>query len=86
MFLVWWILAGLITGSLTGKVLSGNGYGVLPDMGVGVTGSLFGGALMLACGFWDDDDFVYTLFAAVLGAIILVCLVRRTLVQRSSRY
>lgn len=86
MFIVWWIGVGLIAGLLTGKTLKGNGYGTVPDMGVGIGGSIFAGTLMLACGFGDDEGFIYTLVAAVLGAIISVCLVRRTLIQRSSRY
>jgi uncharacterized membrane protein YeaQ/YmgE (transglycosylase-associated protein family) len=35
MFLIWWIIVGLIAGFLTGKLMKGSGFGPLMDIVVG---------------------------------------------------
>ncbi len=35
MFILWWIIVGLIAGWLTGKIMSGGGYGPIMDIVVG---------------------------------------------------
>ena len=40
--LIWWIIVGLIAGWLTGKIMSGGGYGPLMDIIVGILGALAG--------------------------------------------
>src|SRR5215468_6360190 len=37
------VLVGLVAGALAGRVVSGDGYGVLGDIVVGVVGALVGG-------------------------------------------
>ena len=32
MFILWWIVVGIIAGWITGKIMSGGGYGVFMDM------------------------------------------------------
>ena len=36
--LIWWIIVGLIAGWLTGKIMSGGGYGPLMDIIIGILG------------------------------------------------
>ncbi len=36
MFILWWIIVGLIAGFITGKIMKGSGYGVLMDIVVGI--------------------------------------------------
>jgi hypothetical protein len=43
MFILWWIIVGLIAGWLTGKIMSGGGYGPIMDIVVGVIGAVVGG-------------------------------------------
>ena len=51
MFILWWIIVGLIAGWLTGKIMSGGGYGPVMDIVVGVIGALVGGFIMRSVGF-----------------------------------
>jgi uncharacterized membrane protein YeaQ/YmgE (transglycosylase-associated protein family) len=32
MFIIWWIIVGLIAGFLTGKLMKGSGFGVIGDI------------------------------------------------------
>ena len=43
--LIWWVIVGLIAGWLTGKIMSGGGYGPLMDIIVGILGALRVGSL-----------------------------------------
>jgi uncharacterized membrane protein YeaQ/YmgE (transglycosylase-associated protein family) len=51
MFIIWWVIVGLIAGWLTGKIMSGGGYGALMDMVIGIVGAIVGGFIMRAVGF-----------------------------------
>jgi uncharacterized membrane protein YeaQ/YmgE (transglycosylase-associated protein family) len=39
---IWWILVGLIAGWLTGKIMSGGGYGAIMDIIIGIIGAFLG--------------------------------------------
>ena len=43
MGIIAWILAGLIAGWLTGKIMKGSGYGFFVDILLGIAGALVGG-------------------------------------------
>lgn len=73
---IWWILVGLIAGWLTGKLMSGGGYGALTDIIVGVLGALAGGFIMSHLGFAGSGGLFYSIFVAVIGAVLLTLLVR----------
>jgi uncharacterized membrane protein YeaQ/YmgE (transglycosylase-associated protein family) len=49
-FILWWIIVGLIAGFITGKIMKGSGYGVLGDIIVGIIGAVVGGFIMRALG------------------------------------
>jgi uncharacterized membrane protein YeaQ/YmgE (transglycosylase-associated protein family) len=49
-FILWWIIVGLIAGFMTGKIMKGSGYGVLGDIIVGIIGAVVGGFIMRALG------------------------------------
>jgi hypothetical protein len=38
MSILWWAIVGIVAGFLTGKIMSGAGYGILHDIGVGDCG------------------------------------------------
>ena len=44
--LIWWVIVGLIAGWLTGKLMSGGGYGPLMDIIIGILGAMAGGFIM----------------------------------------
>ena len=72
--MIWWICVGLVAGWATGKILKGSGYGALADIVIGILGALVGGFLMRLAGFAGSGGFFYSVFVAVLGAMILVWL------------
>ncbi len=76
MFILWWIIVGLIAGFLTGKLMKGSGFGPLMDIVVGIVGAVVGGFIMRALGFADQGGLIYTIFVAVIGAVLLTLLLR----------
>lgn len=73
---IWWIIVGLIAGWLTGKLMSGGGYGALMDIIVGILGALAGGFLITHLGFAGSGGLIYSIIVAVIGAVILTLLLR----------
>lgn len=72
--LIAWVVAGVITGFITGCVLRG-GYGVVADVGAGLAGATLGGFVFEPfaegdAGFWRG------IIAAFLGACVVLSLVR----------
>ena len=76
MFILWWIIVGLIAGWITGKLMKGSGYGTLMDIVVGIIGAIVGGFIMRAAGFSSSGGMLYTIIVAVIGAVILTWLLR----------
>ncbi len=73
---LWTIIAGLIAGWLTGKIMKGSGYGFLFDIVLGIVGALVGGFIAHLLGFSAHGGLIYTIILGVIGAIILVFLFR----------
>ena len=72
-----WIVAGLIAGWLTGKIMKGSGYGFFGDILLGIVGAVVGGYLSRhLLGVDTGGSFWLTVLIALGGAIILVALVR----------
>ena len=76
MFILWWIIVGLIAGWITGKLMKGSGYGALMDIVVGIVGAIVGGFIMRTLGFAGEGGMIYTIAIAVIGAVILTWIVR----------
>ena len=76
MFILWWIIVGLIAGFITGKIMRGSGFGALMDIVVGIVGAIIGGFIMRALGFAGEGGMIYTILIAVAGAVILTWIVR----------
>ena len=76
MFIIWWIIVGLIAGFITGKLMKGSGYGALMDIVVGIIGAIIGGYLMRIFGFAGHGGMIYTIVIAVIGAVILTWIIR----------
>ena len=76
MFIIWWIIVGLIAGWLTGKIMKGSGYGTLMDIVIGIIGAIIGGFIMRAVGFAGQGGMIYTIIVAVIGAIVLTLILR----------
>lgn len=76
MFILWWIIVGLIAGFITGKLMKGSGYGALMDIIIGIVGAVIGGYIMRAFGGTGQGGMIYTIFVAVIGAVVLTFLLR----------
>ena len=70
-----YIIIGALAGWIAGKLVKGGGSGLLMNIVIGVIGALIGGFLLsfflntAAGGWW------FTLFAAILGSVILLWIV-----------
>lgn len=76
MFIIWWIIVGLIAGWITGKLMHGSGYGAIGDIVVGIIGAIIGGFIMRTLGFAGSGGIIYTIIVAVIGAVILTLIIR----------
>lgn len=76
MFIIWWIIVGLIAGFITGKLMKGSGYGAGMDIVVGIVGAFIGGFIMRLVGFAGQGGMIYTILVAILGAVILTWIIR----------
>jgi uncharacterized membrane protein YeaQ/YmgE (transglycosylase-associated protein family) len=69
-----WIIIGLISGWLGGKLMRGGGFGLFGNLAVGLIGALIGGwifgLLGLTAGGW-----IGSIVTATVGAVVLLFLV-----------
>jgi uncharacterized membrane protein YeaQ/YmgE (transglycosylase-associated protein family) len=83
MFILWWIIVGLIAGFVTGKLMKGSGFGAVMDIVVGIVGAVIGGFIMRSLGFAGQGGLIYTVLVAVIGAVILTLMLRLITGNRS---
>lgn len=74
--MLWTLLIGGIAGWLAGKLMRGDGFGVLIDILVGVVGGWLGGWLFGKLGIHMGNGFIGSLITALVGSVILIWLVR----------
>ena len=74
MYLLWFLLIGLIAGWLAGAVFRGHGFGVLGNIVVGVLGSLVGGYLFRLVGL-SAYGTLGSLLTAFIGAVVLLAII-----------
>jgi uncharacterized membrane protein YeaQ/YmgE (transglycosylase-associated protein family) len=75
--LISWIIVGLVAGYIASRLVRGRGMGCLLDIGVGVVGAFIGGfvvSLFVSPG--TTFGFFGSLVIAILGAVILLAIVR----------
>jgi len=75
MSLLWTILLGGIAGWLAGKVMRGDGYGIIVDIILGLVGGWLGGHVLGWLHIYAGGTIGYVV-TAFIGAIILVWIVR----------
>jgi uncharacterized membrane protein YeaQ/YmgE (transglycosylase-associated protein family) len=76
--LIAWILIGLISGALAGRVVEGGGFGFLGDLVVGLVGAIIGGLILHAVtgGANAAGSFIGECVVAFIGACLLLALLR----------
>jgi uncharacterized membrane protein YeaQ/YmgE (transglycosylase-associated protein family) len=78
--IIGWLIIGLIAGWLASVVMGRGGYGIVGDIVVGIVGALIGGLIarwLNVGGPAASDPFSWvSLIFAIIGAIILIAIVR----------
>jgi uncharacterized membrane protein YeaQ/YmgE (transglycosylase-associated protein family) len=74
--LLYIIIVGLIAGWATGKIMKGSGYGALTDILLGIAGAIIGSRLLGLLGIYSSGGLVPTILIAIVGAVVLVLIVR----------
>jgi len=71
-----WLVVGLLAGAIAGTLVRGRGYGCLVDIVVGILGAFIGGLVVGLFLPGTVTGFVGTLVVAVLGAVLLLGVLR----------
>jgi uncharacterized membrane protein YeaQ/YmgE (transglycosylase-associated protein family) len=75
MYLIWFLLVGLVAGWLAGQFMKGSGYGVVGDVLLGVVGAFVGGFLFRIVGL-SAHGTLGSIVMATIGAMVLVAVAR----------
>jgi uncharacterized membrane protein YeaQ/YmgE (transglycosylase-associated protein family) len=70
------LVVGALAGWLIGKVLRGNGFGLVGDAAVGVVGALIGDWLLPRFNFHLWSGLMGMIIEAVIGAVVLLVILR----------
>ncbi|GAB5100965.1 GlsB/YeaQ/YmgE family stress response membrane protein [Caballeronia sp. HLA56] len=74
--IILWLIIGGVAGWLAGLIMNGSGFGVIVDIIVGVVGGLIGGWLFGTLGISFGGGIFGSLVTAVIGAVVLLFLIR----------
>ena len=66
------LVVGIIAGWLAGKIIQGNGFGLVGDAAIGVVGALIGDWLLHRLGVHFGPGFIAPVINAAIGAIVLL--------------
>ncbi len=75
-WLLEFLLIGLIAGWAAGKIMKGGGYGPAMDILRGIAGAFVGGWLMRSLGFYTAGGLIPAILVAIVGAIFLIWITR----------
>jgi uncharacterized membrane protein YeaQ/YmgE (transglycosylase-associated protein family) len=70
------LVVGLIAGWLAGKVVRGNGFGLVGDAAIGIVGALIGDWLLHRVGVHFAFGVIGLIINATIGAIVLLLALR----------
>ena len=71
---IWFILIGIVSGFVAGKLMRGGGFGLVVNLVVGIIGGVLGGWLFSLLGIHTSSIFG-ELITSVIGAIVLLWIV-----------
>jgi len=71
MYLLSWVIVGLIIGWSAGRFLTSGGYGPIIDIAMGIGGAVAGGFVMRIASSSTYAGLLYTSMAAIVGAVLL---------------
>jgi uncharacterized membrane protein YeaQ/YmgE (transglycosylase-associated protein family) len=76
MDILWFVIIGAIAGWLAGRFMTGNGFGLLMDIVIGVIGAFLGGYLFRLAGVHLGGGIIGSLIVAFIGAVVLLFIIR----------
>lgn len=71
MEILWFLIIGAVAGFLAGKLTSGEGFGVVGNLIIGIIGAIVGGFAFALIGL-SADNLIGRLITAVVGAVIFL--------------
>ena len=75
MSILGWIVLGLISGFVAGKVVNDRGEGCFINIALGLVGAMVGGFIFTAIGGSSVTGFnLYSMLVAIVGAIVVLVL------------
>jgi uncharacterized membrane protein YeaQ/YmgE (transglycosylase-associated protein family) len=69
------LLVGLVAGWLAGQLVAGGGFGLIPDIAIGIVGALIGTWLLPQLGIHIGSGLISAIMVATIGAVILLLIV-----------
>jgi uncharacterized membrane protein YeaQ/YmgE (transglycosylase-associated protein family) len=66
------LVVGIIAGWLAGKIIRGNGFGLVGDAAIGIVGALIGDWLLHRLGLHFGSGIIGLVINATIGAIVLL--------------
>ena len=71
MSFLWYIIIGILSGFVAGKLMRGGGFGIIVNLIVGIIGGVLGGWLFGLLGI-TTSSIIGSLTTSVVGAIVLL--------------
>ncbi len=82
-----WLVLGLISGFIASKIVNHSGAGILLDIVLGIVGAMVGGWLFATLGATPITGFnIYSMFVAVVGAIVVLVIYHALFGRRVTTY
>lgn len=82
-----WLILGLISGFIASKIVNHTGSGVLLDIVLGIVGAMVGGWLFASLGGMPITGFnLYSMFVAVIGAVVVLVIYHALFGRRVATY
>jgi Predicted membrane protein len=72
---IWFILIGILSGFLAGKIVRGGGFGLIVNLIVGIVGAVIGGWLFGLLNISIGDGLIGSLVTSLIGAIVLLLVI-----------
>ena len=86
MSIIGWLILGLIAGFIASKIINKSGEGLMLDIVLGVVGAVVGGFLFSLVGAAPVDGLnIYSMFVAVVGAIVVLFIYHAITGRRGTR-
>lgn len=87
MSILLWLILGLIAGFVASKIVNHTGSGVLLDIVLGIVGAMVGGWLFTLLGAAPVTGFnLYSMFVAVIGAVVVLVVYHAVFGRRVATY